>query len=143
MAVKRKGSLANALKSKVPTQSRLRVGFIDSATYPNGTNVATVAFWNEYGTDTAPPRPFMRNTAAQNKDQWVAMVKALYQTQGAEKALLQLGEVIQGDISTSITSFNDPRNADYTIKKKGFNAPLRDTMLMARSISYELSDDRE
>lgn len=141
--VKRKGSLANALKSKVPNKSRLRVGFIDSATYPDGTNVATVAFWNEYGTDTAPPRPFMRNTVAQNKEQWVAMVKALYQTQGVEKALLQLGEVIQGDISASITSFNDPRNADYTIKKKGFNAPLRDTMLMARSISYELSNDSE
>lgn len=141
--VKRKGSLANALKSKVPNKSRLRVGFIDSATYPDGTNVATVAFWNEYGTKTSPPRPFMRNTVAQNKEQWVAMVKALYQTQGAEKALLQLGEVIQGDISASITSFNDPRNADYTIKKKGFDAPLRDTMLMARSISYELSDDSE
>lgn len=141
MVVKRKGSLAQALQKRKPLNSRLRVGFIDGATYTDGTNVATVAFWNEYGSDKSPPRPFMRNTFADKKSQWTQLAIGLYRAYGEEKMLMQLGEVMVGDIQQSIVTFTNPPNSAYTIKKKGFNAPLRDTMLMSRSLSYELSDD--
>ena len=139
MAVKRTKGKA------LPTfdNSRLRVGFIDSATYPDGTNVATVAFWNEYGTERAPPRPFFRTTIANNKEKWVDTVRKLVPLHGGNKSLLQLGELIKGDLVESILNWTEPPNAPYTVKKKGFNAPLRDTAQMSRSISYDLASNSE
>lgn len=139
MVVKRKKGNA------IPTfnNSRLRVGFIDSATYPDGQNVATVAFWNEYGTEKAPPRPFMRTTITNNKVKWAETVRKLVPLHGENKSLLQLGELIKGDLVASILNWTDPPNAPYTVKKKGFNKPLVDTAQMSRSISYELTSDGE
>ena len=42
------------------------VGFMEGATYPDGTPVAAVAFWNEYGGPGRQPRPFFRLSACQN-----------------------------------------------------------------------------
>lgn len=135
MAVKRTGKIQSKLNID---NSRLRVGFIDSATYPDGQNVASVAFWNEYGTERVPPRPFMRTTVAQKKQAWIDLVVQLVPIHGGRLSLLKLGERIQGDLVFSILNFTDPPNAPYTIKKKGFNKPLVDTAQMSRSVSYEL-----
>lgn len=139
MVVKRKKGNA------IPTYntSRLRVGFIDSATYPDGQNVATVAFWNEYGTEKIPPRPFMRTTIAQNRENWVEMVRKLVPVHGADLSLLKLGEEMKGKLVFSILNWVEPPNAPYTIKKKGFNKPLVSSAQMSRSISYELTSDSE
>lgn len=137
MVVKRKKG------NKIPeySNSRLRVGFIDSATYPDGQNVASVAFWNEYGTARIPPRPFMRTTIAQNRENWVEMVKKLVPVHGADLSLLKLGEEMKGKLVFSILNWVEPPNAPYTIKKKGFNSPLRNTSQMSKSITYELTSD--
>lgn len=139
MVVKRKKG------NTIPTYntSRLRVGFIDSATYPDGQNVASVAFWNEYGTARIPPRPFMRTTIAQNRENWVEMVRKLVPVHGADLSLLKLGEEMQGKLVFSILNWVEPPNAPYTIKKKGFNKPLVEQGIMSRSISYELTSDSE
>ncbi len=42
---------------------RADVGFWGNAREDNGARVTDVAFWNEYGTDKAPARPFMRRSA--------------------------------------------------------------------------------
>ena len=139
MVVKRKKG--NAIPAY--NTSRLRVGFIDSATYPDGQNVASVAFWNEYGTARIPPRPFMRTTIAQNRENWVEMVRKLVPVHGADLSLLKLGEEMQGKLVFSILNWVEPPNAPYTIKKKGFNKPLVEQGIMSRSISYELTSDSE
>ena len=137
MVVKRKKG------NKIPEygNSRLRVGFIDSATYPDGQNVASVTFWNEYGTARIPPRPFMRTTIAQNRENWVEMVRKLVPVHGADLSLLKLGEEMKGKLVFSILNWVEPPNAPYTIKKKGFDKPLVETAQMSRSISYELTSD--
>ena len=45
------------------------VGFMEGATYPEGTPVAAVAFWNEYGVPShnQPPRPFFRQMIAADR----------------------------------------------------------------------------
>lgn len=141
MAIKKTGSLVDALKSRQYNSSRLRVGFIDSATYPDGQNVATVAFWNEYGTKIAPPRPFMRTAINDHRAEWIETLKQAVAKYGADKAMLQLGEVIKGDIVFNILNWQDPPNAQYTIDKKGFNKPLIQSAQMSRSITYELERD--
>ena len=133
MVVKRKKG------NTIPTYntSRLRVGFIDSATYQDGQNVATVAFWNEYGTEKIPPRPFFRTTIANNKGKWIDYIRKV-QTLDAKA-----GELIKGDLVFSILNWTEPPNAPYTIAKKGFNKPLVEQGIMSRSISYELTSDSE
>jgi hypothetical protein len=51
-----------ALESATGSASGVRAGFLENATYPatakrESLHVAQVAFWNEFGTVTAPPPP--------------------------------------------------------------------------------------
>lgn len=113
-------------------------GFLSGATYPDGTPVPAVAFWNEYGTSTIPPRPFFRTTIAEKNGEWAkklgkAVVHYEYDT---EKILDFMGQTIQQDVQASINGWQDPPNAESTVAKKGFNSPLRDTMQMMRSVDY-------
>ena len=59
----------------------------------------------------------------------------------ADAALNKMGKHIKGQLTESILSYEDPPNAPSTIRKKGFNAPLRDTGTMSKLISYEVGDD--
>lgn len=128
---------------KIGEGNTLKVGFLNEATYPDGTNVATVALFNEFGTTNIPPRPFMRTTIAQKSPDWgAALKKCLAATDGDGPAALALmGEGIKGQLVETINLWSDPPNAPSTEAKKGFNAPLRDTTLMLRSIDYEVSDE--
>lgn len=47
--MKKKGSLSKALEKYKDMNASVRVGVLEDATYPDGTSVAQVAFWNEYG----------------------------------------------------------------------------------------------
>jgi hypothetical protein len=88
------------IASKLGRGAAVKVGFLESETYPGGTYhfskaarkgmspetaafadflegkqkfsgpVAQVAFWNEFGTKRTPPRPFMRNTVASKSPRW-------------------------------------------------------------------------
>lgn len=90
-----------------------------------------------------PPRPFFRKTIAENSSEWGKQVAQLLKANNydADAALNELGDHIKGQLTESILSYEDPPNAPSTIRKKGFNAPLRDTGTMARSIDYEVTDD--
>ncbi|GFE96572.1 hypothetical protein [Gluconobacter sp. Gdi] len=80
------------------------IGFLEGAVYPDGTPLATVAYYNEFGTDRIPARPFMRQAIAKNQDQWPKLLAAsLKATRGdLEKALDMTAERIVGQIQASI-----------------------------------------
>lgn len=145
--MKKTGSLKAALEKLGNSKKVLRVGFLETATYANSEGealpVAQVAYWNEYGTENIPPRPFFRKTIAENSSEWGKQVGQLLKANNydADAALNKMGEHIKGQLTESILSYEDPPNAPSTIRKKGFNAPLRDTGTMARSIDYEVTDD--
>lgn len=139
--MKKVGSLAGALKKYSEMNASVRVGVLESATYPDGTPVAMVAFWNEYGTKTSPVRAFFRTTVSDQKKNWVLSVQNLMKMHDDPKKVMGLiGEHMRGQIVQSINTWTDPPNAPYTVAKKGFNSPLRDTMQMARSISFEVGE---
>lgn len=137
---KRLAEIAKQAKS-----AKVRVGIIESGTYDgeNGESVAQVAFWNEYGTATSPPRPFFRNTIAAHKDEWPDQVGNLLKENNGDvpKTLALLGENVKGQIIETIQQFKSPPNAPSTVKKKGFNKPLIDTGTLWRSIDYEVVDE--
>lgn len=136
------GSLKRALSKYRKSMPSVRVGVLEDATYPNGTSVAQAAFNNEYGTDRIPARPFFRTTVSNNRENWINHVKQFVYIHGSNgKALGLVGEIMKNNIVESILAWEAPPNAPLTIKKKGFNAPLRDTMQLTRSITYEVKDE--
>jgi len=135
-------------------QATVRVGFLENATYPDGTQVSEVAAANEYGHRigaapeagakddrlSVPPRPFFRNMIAKKKSGWPKALARLLRTSGynTEYALLQAGEGIAGQLRQSISELKSPPLKQSTIDRKGFSKPLIDTGHMLNSVDYEV-----
>lgn len=135
--------IANSLSDK-----QLKVGFIDGATYPDGTPVAMVAATNEYGNpaNNQPPRPFFRNAISDHETEWSEdIARGLGKGIELEHVLSVVGEKISGDIVQSISTLMDPPLSAATIasrKSKGNEStkPLVDTKVMIRDVHYEVGD---
>lgn len=135
--------IANSLSDK-----QLKVGFIDGATYPDGTPVAMVAATNEYGNpaNNQPPRPFFRNAIADHETEWSEdIARGIGKGLELEHVLSVVGEKIAGDVVQSISSLMDPPLSAATIasrKSKGNEStkPLVDTKVMIRDVHYEVGD---
>lgn len=142
MSIKRTGSLDQALNRLLSSNDmHVKVGVLDNSKYPDGTSVATVAYKNEYGFKNIPSRPFFRQTIQEQKKNWsVLMMDGIAAGYDLEKCFGLVGLSMQNDIQYSIMTWTTPPNAPYTIAKKGFSAPLRDTMLMHDSIKYEIAE---
>jgi hypothetical protein len=130
------------MSKKVGSPATLRVGFLEGATYPAGISVATIALLNEYGVPShnQPPRPFFRRMIADKKNGWgPALGKNLVAHNYDAKAALELmGDGIGGQLREAIIGFTDPPNAPSTIRRKGFDAPLRDTKHMLMSVDHDV-----
>ena len=103
-------------------------------------HVAQVAFWNEFGTKIAPPRPFFRQTIAAKSPEWGDNLAGLVKANGYDgmKILKLMGKLIEGQIVTSIAQW-PADNAPLTVQLKGFNKGLVDSGQMMRSVDYEVS----
>lgn len=120
-----------------------RVGWFESARYPNGTPVATVAAAHEGGVPSInlPARPFFRLTIAERSNVWMEQVG-----QGAKSVLegkrtgSQVLEIVAlgaaADVGKTITRITEPPLQPETIKRKKGNAkPLVDTAQMLQALT--------
>lgn len=118
------------------------VGFMEGATYPDGTSVAAVAYWNEFGVPShgQPPRPFFRQMIEKESPSWPKkMAKLAKDTDyNGPRVLALMGEDIKGGLQESINNLTDPPLAESTIKAKGFSKPLIDSSHMLNSVDYEV-----
>lgn len=118
------------------------VGFMEGATYPEGTPVAAVAFWNEYGVPSRnqSPRPFFRQMIAAESPTWPGKMAKLAKATDydGDRVLALMGEDIKGALQKSINDLQDPPLAPSTVGAKGFGKPLIDTSHMLNSVSYEV-----
>lgn len=131
------------------------VGFLDSAKYSGqvtrnkagklvkrqaGLPIAQAAFWNEFGTKRAPPRPFFRGMIQEKSPNWGAqMAKVLKATNyDGPKTLALMGNLLQGQLRQAIQDFTTPPLAQFTIDQKGFDKPLIDTQGMQDNVDYEV-----
>ena len=145
-------------KSAKARSKQTDVGFFSTAKYPNGLNVAAVAAWNEFGTETIPERPFLRQAISGAERDLLPVLKAGIDPKemviDARTAGL-LGEVMKARIQQSITTLREPPNAPITIsggwmrsksgkpfrvKGKGSSNPLIDTGFMRQSVTYQVED---
>ena len=139
--MKKVGSLSAALSKYKDMNASVRVGVLENATYPDGTPVAMVAFWNEYGTRTSPVRAFFRTTVSEQKKNWVLSVQNLMKMHNDPKQVMGLiGVHMQEQIVQSINTWSDPPNSAYTIAKKGSSKPLIETGVLMRSIKSEVGE---
>ncbi|EAT2899708.1 hypothetical protein N4C39_003014 [Salmonella enterica] len=122
---------------------QLKAGFLEGATYPDGTPVPMVAATNEFGNpaNNQPPRPYFRNAIAEHEGEWQEAMATLIKNGGDTRdALSLLGEIIVDDIKGSIRTLDAPPLSPVTIARKGFDKPLIDTSNMLNSVSYEVGE---
>ena len=121
--------------------SGVKVGFFSTARYEDGTPVAAVAAWNEFGTKTIPERPFFRNALAESERSVGRILQAGLDTKKMvvdEQLAGRVGAHVQGKIQDSITSLKEPPNAPETVRRKGSSDPLLDTGTLRNSVAWEV-----
>ena len=105
------------------TKKQIAVGFprgkAGSVQYPDGTALLDVVTSNEYGTDTAPPRPFVRTTAKILPEKTKPLIRdlTLKIQEGKiapEAAVGQIGAVAQAEMQRVISEWTTPPNAPST-----------------------------
>ena len=148
--VKGGGKLA-ALAKRARTRGikSYSVGFFPKAKYADGTQVALVGLWQEFGTrDDAgnvrvPERSFFRSTDKKIGKKIRKLVIKLrdkntmvLDARGASK----IAAFHAGQIQEAITDIKTPPNAPGTISAKGSGNPLIDTGFMRQSITWAIED---
>lgn len=131
------------IAGRLSNGGKVKVGFLEGATYPDGTSVATVAFFNEFGTSRAPPRPFFRRMIAAKSPSWGASMAEAAKASGYDSArtLAIMGEGIKDQLVRSIVELTSPPLAPSTVSRKGFDKPLIDTGVMQRAPAYVVDTD--
>lgn len=130
------------LSAKLNKAGTLKVGFLENATYPDGTKVALIAAIQNFGAPSRgiPPRPFFSDMVATKSPGWPkAMAALMVQHNFDARIVLDLmGQGIAGQLRQSIIDTNSPPNAPATIRRKGSSKPLVDTGHMLASVDYEV-----
>lgn len=115
---KLRAKLAEIAK-QIEGKHELRVGFLEGAIYPDeaGTPVATVAWWLNYGTKTAPPRPFFTNMVKTKSNDWGDELAVILQQNDfdVDKSLRIMGERIGGQLRDAIIELDAPALSPITL----------------------------
>jgi hypothetical protein len=130
----------NEIGQKLAEKPSLRVGFLEKARYPDGTLVAAVAAFNEFGTSKSPARPFFRGMVKEKSKTWApAIAENLKRTNyDATKTLEIVGMGIKGQLQDAIRNFQGAPLSPRTIARKGFDKQLIDSSQMLKSVDYDV-----
>jgi len=108
----------------------------------NGVSIAEYAAYNDLGTNRAPSRPFMRNSAEKHGDDYnkiaAQAIRDIMNGGTAQAALEKLGVFAKGIVQEEITDGVYEPNSEATIMAKGSDKPLIDTGTMRNSVNYEI-----
>ena len=121
----------------------VKVGVLgDAGASDDGTNLIDIAIYNEFGTRSAPARPFIRGAYDENRRKLARTQERLWGLLlrgrvDARRALGLLGDQHQGQIQEYMTALSQPPNAPSTIAQKGTNNPLIDNGRLRGSIRWE------
>ena len=118
---------------------RVDVGFFSTARYPDGTGVAAVAAWNEFGTKFAPERPFFRQAIENMDESLPPLIREYLDPKNpimTPRVAAIVGEKAKAEIQSRITLLSEPENSPATVKAKGSDNPLIDKGFMRNSVAY-------
>jgi hypothetical protein len=121
------------IAKKVSKAAKVDVGFLEDATYPDGTSVAMVAAIQEFGAPSAgiPPRPFFRAMIAAKSPEWPKAIGDLLTANDydAAKTLDQAGAAIEGQLKESIENTFDPPLSPVTLMLRKMRADNPDLVV--------------
>lgn len=113
-----KAALAEISK-KVEQTRTLRAGFLENATYPDGTSVAAVAAIQNFGAPAKkiPKRPYFSNMVGEKSPRWgeqigKVVVAADYDV---DVTMGRMGELIKSQLQQSIIETDGPRLSPITL----------------------------
>jgi hypothetical protein len=137
-------AILKAMAEKAGEAQEVSIGFMEGATYPDGTSVPMIAALMNYGTMTIPPRPFFSNMVKSKSSGWGRSLGDLLKNNdfNSKVALKGMGEGIGAQLNQSIHDTNSPPLAAATVARKGFNKPLINKSHLINSIQYEYSEGR-
>lgn len=117
-----------------------------SKEYADGTTVADVAAWNEYGVPgKIPARPFVGGYLEEKRPAIQELLKRLAAgvaagTYSAEEAAERAGSTLAGGMKKRIAEGSAfTPNAPSTVARKGSSKPLIDTGQLRSAITYEVT----
>jgi hypothetical protein len=126
------------IAKKVSSSGMLRVGFLEDATYPDGTPVAYVGAVQEYGdpSHNIPSRSYFRSMIAGKKAAWgVALGKIVVSTDyDVDQTLGQMGEGIKGQLQQSIIETNAPALSPITVMLRGMRSHDQSLVVTAKTV---------
>ena len=124
-------------KSEKPI--RLEYGYYPNSKYPDGTYVASVAMYNEFGTSAIPERPFFRHANAILVND-IAKIAKKHKTLSSRFAGA-VGEIALNNLKQSILGFgiDYAPNSPYTVSSKKSSKPLVDTGKLLNSGAYTIT----
>lgn len=107
----------------------------------DGHDLASIAAYNEFGTDHIPSRPFMRSSFDENLRKIDAFAQnVIKRAVGSQlsfgQALELVGQKMTGIIQRKIVDGPWTPNAPATIRQKGSDQPLIDTGRLRQSIRH-------
>lgn len=113
------------------------------AEHGEGTTLADVATWNEFGAGSVPERSFLRAWFDENKERIKGVIKTLLTQVVAGKitedvALERLGLWMQADIQKRIANGIPPPNATSTVAAKGSSTPLINEGQLRSGITFKV-----
>ena len=165
MKRKRNEKVYNALTQKMPDYL-IKAGWFEESKYNDNTPIGGIAAVQNYGatinqskgenswTIVIPPTHFMENCQTENKEKWKNMMKNAWTSVflgniSPDKAMEQMGLLIEGDIAKQIAAVNTPPLAESTIKNRknrykdkkttgNLTKRLVDTGQMLDSVSHQV-----
>lgn len=134
MKRKRNTKIYDALTQKMPDYL-IKAGWFEESKYNDNTPIGGIAAVQNYGatinqskgenswTIVIPPTHFMENCQTENKEKWKNMMKNAWTSVflgniSADKAMEQMGLLIEGDIAKQIAAVNTPPLAESTIQNR-------------------------
>jgi hypothetical protein len=145
------GASVDAIKKHLDAAPKsIVVGVLaGTGTYADtGATVPEVAFWNEFGTEDIPPRPFLVPSLRKNTAKYAKIIEAMLvkTMKGESSDLSLLGITAASDVQDGIYAVWTPDNKESTKERKrkkwakGGSAqtvkPLIDTGRMVQSIKW-------
>jgi hypothetical protein len=131
-------SALNEIAKNLSRASSVDVGFLEGATYPDGTSVAMVAAIQEFGAPNAkiPPRPYFRTMIAKKSPEWPKAVGELLKATGydAAKTLGQVGAGIADQLQESIVETLDPPLSPVTLMLRKMRADNPDLVVTGKTV---------
>lgn len=121
----------------------VKVGVTGDAGQQDGVDLLDIAMFNEFGTETIPARPFIRDFAQKNAKALGALmdrtVSLVEKGKPLDVALASLGSVVQEQQQKHVRASKSwaVPNAKSTVRQKGSDVPLVDHGTLVNAIRWE------